>query len=303
MPELPEVETTVNGLNKTIKGLGIKDVWTEYKSAFHKGKENIKDPRFFTLFRKNVIGAKVLRSERKGKNILIRLSNKKTILIHMKMTGHLLYGKFRKQGAGKGEWVPDQTGPLNDPFNRFLRLVFVFSNGKHLAFSDMRKFATVTFIDTSNPNEDEELSHLGTDALQITASEFHSLLGKDKRPIKQMLLDQTKIAGIGNIYSDEMLWQAGIHPRSNPSRLKQANIRKLFSEMKKVLKKGIDFGGDSMSDYRNVYGERGKFQEKHNVYRRKDLPCKKKNCSGIIKREVIGGRSGHFCPVHQKLYK
>ena len=114
-------------------------------------------------------------------------------------------------------------------------------------------------------------------------------------------MDQTLIAGIGNIYSDEILWRAGVHPLSIVGKIPAKNLKLMFAAMKKVLKEGIDFGGDSMSDYRNIRGERGHFQERHCAYRRRGKPCGK-NDGGIIKRMIVGARSAHFCPVHQKLY-
>ena len=116
-------------------------------------------------------------------------------------------------------------------------------------------------------------------------------------------MDQTIISGVGNIYSDEALWRAGIHPEQKVQDISSSNLKALYEATLQVLKKGIDFGGDSMSDYRNVDGERGKFQEHHQVYRRKGQHCLRKNCTGIIQRIVVGGRSTHFCPVHQKLQK
>jgi formamidopyrimidine-DNA glycosylase len=115
-------------------------------------------------------------------------------------------------------------------------------------------------------------------------------------------MDQSIIAGIGNIYSDEMLWSSGIHPESNPKKISNIQLLKLYKEMKDVLTKGINFGGDSMSDYRNIHGLRGDFQNHHNVYKKKNIKCSKKGCSGVIMRKVINGRSAHFCPTHQKLF-
>jgi len=113
-------------------------------------------------------------------------------------------------------------------------------------------------------------------------------------------MDQSIIAGIGNIYSDEMLWLAGIHPESKPGKIPENLMKLLYKSMKEVLKKGIDFGGDSMSDYRNIYGEKGQFQGKHNAYRKTGTKCARKNCKGIITRKMVGGRSSHFCSIHQK---
>ena len=113
-------------------------------------------------------------------------------------------------------------------------------------------------------------------------------------------MDQSIISGIGNIYSDEILWRAGVHPLSNPIAIPEKNLKLMFKATKEILNKGIDFGGDSMSDYRNIEGLPGKFQSKHEAYRRTGKPCRKKGCKGIILRKVIGGRSAHFCSVHQE---
>ncbi|MFZ2048877.1 MAG: DNA-formamidopyrimidine glycosylase [Minisyncoccia bacterium] len=282
MPELPEVQTTVDGLNRTVKGKVILDVWTDYKSDFHAGKDNIKNPKFFKIFKKEVIGTKILRAERRGKNILISLDNGKTILAHMKMTGFFFYN------------------PPKD--ERFVRVKFYLDNKKILAFSDMRKFAKITLIESKDREKNPELSHLGPDALDITLEEFKKILSKEKRPIKQMLMDQTLLTGVGNIYSDESLWLAQIHPRSIPNKIPNKQTELLLEAIKKVLHSGIDFGGDSMSDYRNIYGEKGKFQNKHNAYRKTGEKCSKKNCKGIITRDVVATRSAHFCSVHQHLY-
>ena len=115
-------------------------------------------------------------------------------------------------------------------------------------------------------------------------------------------MDQSIIAGIGNIYSDEILWRAGVHPSSQVKKIPEKNLKLMFTAMRETLKKGIDFGGDSMSDYRNIKGERGKFQNYHHAYQRTGKACDKPGCRGVIKRMVIGARSAHFCPIHQKLY-
>ncbi|KKR43196.1 MAG: Formamidopyrimidine-DNA glycosylase [Parcubacteria group bacterium GW2011_GWF1_40_6] len=113
-------------------------------------------------------------------------------------------------------------------------------------------------------------------------------------------MDQSVIAGIGNIYSDEILWRTGVHPERKVSSLKGTEIKLIFKAIKETLTKGIDFGGDSMSDYRNIHGLPGKFQLHHEVYRRTGEKCNKRSCAGIIKRKIVNGRSAHFCSVHQK---
>jgi formamidopyrimidine-DNA glycosylase len=303
MPELPEVQTTVNGLNKTVRGHTIIDVWTSYNSAYHAGKDNIKDPKFFKVFKKAVVGEKILRAERRAKNILIHLSGGKVILIHMKMTGHIMYGKYKLE---KDTWKPLEKGPLQDSFNAFLRLVFTLNTSKQLVLSDMRKFAKVTLVKESELEKCLHLEHLGPEPLEpeFKISNFKSqLLKKPKGKVKQVLLDQSLISGIGNIYSDEMLWRAGVHPESKVEAIPDKEMSGMFKAMKEVLKKGIDFGGDSMSDYRNIKGEKGEFQEHHRAYRRTGTKCTKRGCPGTIERKVVGGRSAHFCSVHQKLFK
>lgn len=309
MPELPEVHTTVAGLNRVLKGKTITDVWSSYNSSFHKGKPNIKNVHYFRDFRSAVAGAKFVRAVRRGKNILIDLSNKHTVLIHMKMTGHLMCGRYflTKDAHGKEVWKTlEHGGPLEDPFNQHIRLVFSLSDGRHLVFSDMRKFAKVFIFPTADRDKVPDIAELGPEPLDraFTFEKFRTqILKRPKWPIKQALLDQSIIAGIGNIYSDEMLWGAGIHPLSTPKAVPEKSMHTLFKEMRLVLAKGIRFGGDSESDYRNIDGVPGNFQKKHHAYRHTGEVCAKRGCHGIIERRKIGGRSAHFCPVHQKLFQ
>jgi formamidopyrimidine-DNA glycosylase len=299
MPELPEVTTTVNGLNKVLPNLKIKDVWSDYfLRTANRRKDNIKNKKFFGEFKKEIIGQKIKKSERRGKNILIHLSGGHTILIHMKMTGHLLYGKYELDGK---KWKSGDKN-LSDPFNQFIHLVFSLSNGKHLAFSDMRKFAKVTFFQTKNRGSVADISLLGPEPLQnLSLADFQKQLNKKPTgKIKTVLMDQSVIAGIGNIYSDEILWQVGIHPERQVKKISETEMKKIRQAMKQILNKSISLGGDSMSDYRNIFGERGSFQKTHKVYRKTGEICSKKGCGGIIIRKVVGGRSAHFCSVHQK---
>ena len=302
MPELPEVQTTVNGIKKYAKGFVIRDAWTDYNSSFHAGKDNIKNPKYFKKFKKAVVGKKITGAERSGKNVLINLSSDKTILVHMKMTGHLLYGKYERVGKN---WMAKDKGPLrDDSFNRFVHLIFSLSNGKHLALSDMRKFARVSLEGTKNIEKSEHLKEHGPDALdpKLTFEKFLALISnKPSWPIKKILMDPSVISGIGNIYSDEMLWRSGIHPLQKIARVPPQKARTLFAAMKYVLRKGIDFGGDSMSDYRNILGRPGRFQLRHEAYQRTGEKCRKPGCGGTIARIKIGERSAHFCLKHQKL--
>lgn len=300
MPELPEVQTTASILNKKIRGLKILDAWTDYNSSFYKGKEDIKNKKYFPIFKKQIIGRKILGVSRKAKNVLINLSGEKTILVHMKMTGHLLYGKFYFE---KGKWMPPEFGPLADPFNRFIHLVFKLSDGKALALSDMRKFAKVFVFDANRAKELKDLKDLGPEPLEksFTYKVFKKrLFLKPEGRIKTVLMDQEIISGIGNIYSDEVLWYSQIHPLTKVKDIKENKLKLLYESIIQVLKKSIAVGGDSMSDYRNPLGERGGYQEVHNVYRKTGQKCTMRGCAGVIKRIKVGGRSAHYCDCHQR---
>ncbi len=288
MPELPEVQTTASGLDRIIPGLVISDVWTEYNSAYFHGSDNIKDPQYFKYFKKKIKNTKIIRVTRRAKNVLIHLSNNHTILIHMKMTGHVMYGNYNRK----------------DPFNRFIRLIFYLSNGKTVELCDMRKFAKVTLLPTETMHETIHLKGIGPEPLEkeFTFAVFKNQINKKPQgKIKLILMDQSIIAGIGNIYADESLWRAGINPEKLVKDISDKKLKKLYKAMRTTLLKGIDFGGDSMSDYRNIDGQPGKFQEKHRAYRKTGTTCSKPRCKGKIVRIVVGGRGTHFCNVHQKL--
>ena len=307
MPELPEVQTTVNGLSRHIVGLTLRDVWSDYRSLLKKRSETIKDPDYFKHFRASVIGKKILSVKRRAKNILINLSGGLTILVHMKMTGHLLFGRYHfNPQAAKDPWEPVEPESLKDPFNRHVHLVFSFRSGQHLALSDVRTFAKVTLLDSDLLHESLHLNTIGPEPLEndFTLKRFEARLDlRPKGKIKQVLLDQKILAGIGNIYSDESLWRAGIHPLEQVKNISPAKRELLFDAIKKTLARGIDFGGDSTSDYRNVDGEKGEFHEKHRAYQRTGEICSKRGCRGTIVRIVVGGRGTHYCDRHQRLIK
>jgi formamidopyrimidine-DNA glycosylase len=167
---------------------------------------------------------------------------------------------------------------------------------------DTRKFAKVTLLPSNTMHETVHLKGIGPEPLEkdFTFNVFkEQIYKKPNGKIKIVLLDQTIIAGIGNIYSDESLWRAGIHPESIVNKIPEEKLKELYKAIQKTLSMGIDFGGDSMSDYRNIDGERGKFQEKHMAYRRNKQPCLKKGCGGKIVRIVVGGRGTHLCDKHQ----
>jgi len=292
VPELPEVETTVRELKKAqplILGAGFIDVWTDFEKM-------IKKPKNLEELKKEIKGKKIENIWRRGKNILFDLSGGKILLIHQKLTGHLLLGKWERKND---QWQAKIPGPLaEDPMNRFLHLMFRLDNGQMLALSDLRKFAKAEF----GKREEilKELEDLGPEPLEksFTFEKFKARLKGKKGKIKQVLMDQNVIAGIGNIYSDEILWEARISPFKEIKRLSDEELEKIYKAMRKILKRAIEFKGESISDFRRISGERGFYDKERKVYRREEEKCSR--CSSLIQRKKIAGRSAHFCSVCQK---
>jgi len=304
MPELPEVHTTATILNKLSKGRTIKYVWTDYNSPYYYGKNNIKDPKYFRKFSREIKGKKIIKVWRRAKNVLIDIEGYQTILIHMKMTGQLLYGEYKKNTKKESEygWSAANDGPLRDPFSRFIHLIIELDNGKHIAFSDMRKFGTIKLIPDEQARKNEFVKY-GPEPLEddFTLKILRERLSKKPNGfIKTVLMDPAIVSGIGNIYADEILFASKIRPDRKTSSLSETDCKNIFNNTKKLLTKGIDLGGDSMSDYRNPYGEKGSFQLHHQAYQRKNEKCLRKGCDGKIERMVINTRSSHFCPKCQK---
>ena len=320
MPELPEVQTVVDGLNKKIKNKKILSVWTDYNSSFYYGKNSIKDPKYFKKFLEKTEGKKILSAERRAKNIQINIEGRNTILIHLKMTGHLLYGDYffdkkqktflpEKGFVERKDILKNKTGelkkeieknPLRDPFNKFIHFAITFSDKKVLVLSDMRKFASVSLTQTSEV--EKHFEKIGPEPFDVSPHDFIKMTKNKKGKIKTILLDPEFIAGIGNIYSDEILWHVGIDPESEIENIPSFLLKEVIKFSKKILKKSISVGGDSMSDFRNIEGRKGNFQNYHNCYKMEKTICNKKGCGGIIEKKIVGQRVARFCPLHQKRF-
>ena len=292
MPELPEVETIVRQLNKTVKGLKIKDAWTDWPKTIK--------THSLPKFKKEVKGLKILKAHRRAKYIMLDLSSDKTLIIHQKISGHLLYGKWKI--TGKKTPVPVSKGPISDDrYNRHIRFTLSLSNGKMLGLSDVRRFGKV-FLGKSDKIETvNEIHRLGPEPIdpKYTLKDFQQTLAHRRGDVKKVLMDPFVIAGIGNIYSDEILWYSNIHPLKRVEKLSQKDLSNLYRHTRAILKKAIQVKGDSNQDYRNLFGEFGNYQKMHRAYQLTGSKCKKGD-GGIITRIKINSRSAHFCPVHQK---
>ncbi|MFH1239398.1 MAG: DNA-formamidopyrimidine glycosylase [bacterium] len=268
MPELPEVETIRRDLEKELIGLKIKDVKINVPKV-------IKDPTPQT-FRKEIVGKEFQHILRRGKNLILTLSASKQLLIHLKMTGQLIYGDEQPQS----------------------RVCFILSNGRYLNFNDVRLFGSIRLV--SDWEKAKGIADLGPEPLEadFTFETFKKILSGKKTKIKPLLMDQSFIAGIGNIYAQEALFRAGIHPERPASSLRDKEIKDLFSQIRGVLNEAIKYRGSSIDDYVDAQGKKGGFEERLQVYGWEGRSCCR--CNTAIKKIELGGRGTCFCPGCQK---
>lgn len=279
MPELPEVETIKNQLAKLIVGRKIAKV-------------NVGLPKMVKLplvkFREIVIGATIKNVKRRAKILIFELSNGQSMLIHLKLSGRLI---FRKKG--------EKLGTEDAKWNH---LTYYFNDGSRLFHNDLRQFGYVKLVKSSDLGDFFKKERFGPEPLRekFTFNEFPAILKKKpKAKIKQFLMDQQNIAGIGNIYSDEILFFAGIHPLRRVENLKLSEIKKIFEGIKKILSEATKLHGSSVDSYLDASGKKGRFVPRLKVYGREGEKCLR--CRTAIKRIKIGGRSSHFCPKCQRL--
>ena len=289
MPELPEVETIVRDLRKEVLHRTFIDIWTDSKNMIKK--------ETFESLKKKIIGKEIIGARRRAKNILIDLSDNYVLLIHQKIAGHLLFGKWKLE---KGHWVSEKEGPLlSDPINNYIHVVFVLDNGKQIALSDARKFAKVELWKKDELEASEDFLELGPEPLEVdfTFPDFKKLFEKKKGKIKQVLMDQNFLSGIGNIYASEILFKVKIHPEEEIKNLNDKDLKDIYEAMRDILAKAIELRGDSFSDFRTLYGEKGGAQDMNKVYQKDGKSCPR--CKGVIKRITQGGRGTFFCPQCQ----
>ncbi len=303
MPELPEVQTVVDDLNKKVAGRRIVGLWFDWpkmlKDPLDQQKNRIAHAHV-KAFRKAIIGRKIIRAQRRAKNILIYLSGGYLVLVHQKMTGHLLVGKWRLSRNMPIPIAPKEM--KDDPYNGYIHLLLRLDDGRMLALSDLRKFAKVLLGTNEQIENLPELRRLGPEPLdpKFTFPDFAKIIRDERRKIKQVLMDPEVISGIGNIYSDEILWAARVHPFQPAHRISNPELSRMYDAMRKILKKAVRLRGTSFGDFRDTAGKRGLYGNVRQVYGREGKPCPR--CSTAIVRKKIGGRSAHFCPKCQALH-
>ena len=266
MPELPEVETIVRQLRKIIVGKEITDVIVSKSRV-------IKEPSL-TLFKKGVRGTTIKNILRKGKILIFELSSGKSLVVHLRMTGQLVY-----PGNGKNS-----------------RVSFKFPNNKFLDYNDRRLLGELRFLD--DWRNLKFIKELGPEPYEISKKDFSNMLSQKKTKIKPLLLDQTFICGIGNLYAAEALFKAKIHPLRPALSLSKKEKSGLFLAIKHILSQAIKHKGSSMDQYVTATGEKGNYVSYHKVYGREDIPCC--ICKKPIKRISLGGRGTYFCGRCQK---
>lgn len=283
MPELPEVETIKRGLATELVGQTLHSV-------------DVRVQKLFVGFPEMVIGQRVLELDRRAKLLIIHFE-KSLLVIHLKMTGQLIYVPNKSQN-----WVvgghPDKAY-LADLPHKYSHIIFTFEHGT-LYFNDLRKFGWVKAL--SSPEELAPLvADLGPEYLwQEYTREYlaQKLARRGSITIKQALLDQTLVAGVGNIYADETLFLSGIHPRRKVNTLTDKEVQRIYENIPNVFEMSLSHGGTSSQHYRKHDGSKGTYLDFANVYKREGQPCK--TCGTPIERVKIAGRSSHFCPHCQK---
>ncbi len=291
MPELPEVETIVRELKPLVVGLKLKDAWADWAKT-------VRQAGGLEAFRAAIKNKKILSVRRRAKYIIMDIEGPQTLFIHQKISGHLMYGKWKLDGK---VWKSVMPGPLrDDPKNQHIRLVLNLSNGYQIALGDLRRFGKVILVKDSEVKNLKEIRELGPEPLEMSWPEFKQRFEKKRGVIKSVLMEPKFVVGIGNIYSDEILWHAGIHPMERVEKLTEPEIKKIFKYTQEVLREAIRRKGSSMDDYRRPTGKMGSFQTVQMAYHRTKEKCAKRD-GGIIQRMKVNGRSAHFCPVHQVL--
>lgn len=290
MPELPEVETIRLGLAKLLPGLVISDVQHDWPKSFPNAPADV---AHFML------GAEIKHVHRRAKVLLIELSSMYSLIIHLKMTGQLVFIGKKRFGAGHPN--KDLIGKLPA---KATRVTVDFKDGSKLFFNDQRKFGWMRLLPTVEVPEIDFFKKVGPEPLEdnFTAAKFiDRVLRRKNTSIKAAILDQTVIAGIGNIYADEGLWGAKIHPATIVSKVPKTKLSALYTSLREVLKLSIEKGGSSDRNYVDAKGQRGSYLAFANVFRKEGQPCPR--CGTTIEKTKVAGRGTHYCPHCQKIVR
>lgn len=289
MPELPEVETVKRGLSRLLPGLVVASVFSDNPKSFPNAQA---DTDAF------LVGASVVSVDRRAKVLLIEFSTKYSLVVHLKMTGQLVF-RGRTVQFGAGHPSGSLVGELPD---KSTRVTITFTDGSRLFFNDQRKFGWMRLLPTAAVPQIDFFKTVGPEPLDasFTADTLWDRLQRRKKTnIKAALLDQSVLAGVGNIYADESLWGAHIHPRTSVQSIPKRAAEGLHQVIVDVLKLSIEKGGSTSKTYVDAEGRRGSYLSFANVFRREGQPCPR--CGTIIIKIKVAGRGTHVCPQCQQV--
>jgi formamidopyrimidine-DNA glycosylase len=289
MPELPEVETVRLGLKKLLVGKQLDNIKHDWPKSF---------PNAVTDVENFAIGKNIINIRRRAKVLIIDLNSQYSFVIHLKMTGQMV---FRSEAYNFGAGHPNDSLIGNLP-DKSTRVDIAFTDGSHLFFNDQRKFGWMRLMPTTMIQELDFFKKVGPEPLSKSftpAVLVERLNRRSRSAIKAVLLDQTVLAGIGNIYADESLWGAKIHPLTTVCDIPKNKLKTLHQEIQFVLKLAIEKGGSTDKNYVDAEGKKGSYMDFARVFRREGLSCPR--CGTIILKIRAAGRGTHLCPKCQKL--
>ncbi len=292
MPELPEVETIRRQLNQVVVGKFIVKVKILRDKSLNGNYQLI-------------INQKISKIERLAKIMIFRFANNSSnqnklefpqLLIHLRMTGQLIYQNKKERIVG-GHPTPDW---IQDLPSKHTRVIIVLNNGAKLFFNDQRVFGRLTIVTNQQEFAYETRNFLGIEPLkpEFTLKEFAKRLIKTSRPIKVVIMDQKIIAGVGNIYANDALWDSGVAPDKPANKLTKIQVKKLHKSIEKMIALGIKYGGATDSDYRHLDGLGGHYQDHFLTYKLDGYPCQR--CGNKLIKTTIGGRGSYWCKKCQK---
>lgn len=291
MPELPEVETVRIGLAGLLPGKAVTSVTHDWDKSFPNAKADVDS---------FVIGAKITDVRRRAKVLMIDLDTAYTLVVHLKMTGQMV---FRGAGTAFGAGHPNDS-LIGDLPDKSTRVECTFGDGSKLFFNDFRKFGWIRLYPTVEVPNIDFMQKVGPEPLsdEFTATVMFERIQRRKNSnIKAVLLDQTVLAGVGNIYADESLWGAKLHPETLVKNLSKKQVETLHHELRLVLALAIEKGGSTDRNYVNAEGKKGSYMDFARVFRREKLPCPR--CGTTIVKTRVAGRGTHSCPNCQTLTK
>lgn len=277
MPELPEVETIRRQLEENVIGESIANIEVRRESCY--------------ISEVELLPEKILSVGREGKYLFVGFESGRGMIIHLKMTGRLVISDHEQMREERREVLDYEVAPHT-------RIVMSLGDGRKIYYWDARTFGYIKYVNDIKARRELQRNILGKDPWQMSEDDFYKICQKYSRPIKNLILDQALIAGVGNIYANDGLWKAGIHPERAANSLLRTEVAKLLQSLRSVMERGLVTGGASDNSYVNALGQKGSYQDEFLTYKRTNKPCLK--CGLPLKRIVVGGRGSWVCESCQR---